>query len=66
MIITLATLQNGPQKANEWEGKKIEQLEPSFVDYGLVKKFLGARCTFEEVAEKTKCQKMNVNILQPN
>jgi hypothetical protein len=38
----------------------------SFVDYGLVKKSLGARCTLEEVAEKTKCQKMNVNILQPN
>jgi hypothetical protein len=38
----------------------------SFVDYGLVKKSLGASCTFEEVAEKTKCQKMNVNFLQPN
>jgi hypothetical protein len=39
----------------------------SFVDYELVTKSLGARCsTFEEVAEKTKCQKMNVNFLQPN
>jgi hypothetical protein len=36
----------------------------SFVDYGLMTKSLGARCTFEEVAEKTKCQKMNVNFLQ--
>jgi hypothetical protein len=25
-----------------------------------------ARCTSEEVAEKTKCQNMNVNFLQPN
>jgi hypothetical protein len=23
-------------------------------------------CTFEELANKTKCQKMNVNVLQPN
>jgi hypothetical protein len=38
----------------------------SFVDYELVTKSLGVRCTFEEVAEKTKCQKMNVNFLQPN
>jgi hypothetical protein len=34
----------------------------SFVGYGLVTEPLGAWCTFEEVAEKTKCQKMNVNI----
>jgi len=33
-----------------------------FVNYGLVTKSLGARCTFEKVVEKTKCQKMNVNI----
>jgi hypothetical protein len=32
----------------------------SFVSYGLVAKSLGAGCTFEEVAEKIKCQKMNV------
>jgi hypothetical protein len=38
----------------------------SFVDYGLVTKSLGARCTFEEVVEKTKCHKMNVIFLQPN
>jgi len=38
----------------------------SFVDYGLMTKSFGARCTFEEVAEKTKCQKMNVNFSQPN
>ncbi len=25
-----------------------------------------AGCTFEEDTEKTKCQKMNVNFLQPN
>jgi hypothetical protein len=24
---------------------------------------LGARCTFEERAKKTKCQKINVNLL---
>jgi hypothetical protein len=34
----------------------------SFVSYGLVTKSFGARCRFEEVAKKTKCQKMNVNI----
>jgi hypothetical protein len=33
----------------------------SFVGYGLVTKWLGAECTFEEVVEKTNCQKMNVN-----
>jgi hypothetical protein len=33
----------------------------SFVSYGLVTKSLEAGCTFEEVAEKIKCQKMNVN-----
>jgi len=38
----------------------------SFVDYGLVTTSLGARCTFEEVVEKIKCQEMNANILQPN
>jgi len=37
-----------------------------FVDYGLVTKSLGVGCTFEEVAKKTKCQKMNVIFLQPN
>jgi hypothetical protein len=31
------------------------------VDYGLVTKSLGDGCTFEEVVEKTNCQKMNVN-----
>ncbi len=35
----------------------------SFVSYGLVTKSLGAGCTFEEVAEKIKCQKMNVNFI---
>jgi hypothetical protein len=29
----------------------------SFVDYELVTKSLGARCTFEEVAEKNKMSK---------
>ncbi len=38
----------------------------SFVDYGLVTKSLGVGCTFEEVAKETKCQKVNVNFLQPN
>ncbi len=38
----------------------------SFVDYGLMTKSVKARCTFEEVAKKTKCQKMNVNFSQPN
>ncbi len=32
----------------------------NFVDYGLVTISLGARGTFEGVADKTKCQKMNV------
>jgi hypothetical protein len=34
----------------------------SFVRYGLVTKSFGAKCTFEEVVEKTKRQKMNVNL----
>jgi hypothetical protein len=34
----------------------------SFVWYGLVRKSLGVGCTFEKMAQKTKCQKMNVNI----
>jgi hypothetical protein len=34
----------------------------SFVGYGLVTKSLGVGYTFEEVVEKKKCQKMNVNI----
>jgi hypothetical protein len=38
----------------------------NIVDNGLVTKLLGAGCTFDEVAEKTNCQKMNVNFLQPN
>jgi hypothetical protein len=33
----------------------------NFVGYGLVIKLRRARCTFEKVEEKTKCQKMNVN-----
>jgi hypothetical protein len=38
----------------------------SFVDYELVTKSLGSKCTFEEVGEKTKYEKMNVNFSQPN
>jgi hypothetical protein len=38
----------------------------SFVNYELVIKSLGARCTLEVVAEKRKCEKMNVNFLLPN
>jgi hypothetical protein len=34
----------------------------SFVGYGLVIKLRGAGCTFEKAEEKTKCQKMNVNL----
>jgi hypothetical protein len=34
----------------------------NFVGYGLVIKLLEAGCTFEKVDEKTKCQKMNVNL----
>jgi hypothetical protein len=34
----------------------------SFVGYELVIKLFKDRCTFEKVEEKTKCQKMNVNI----
>jgi hypothetical protein len=34
----------------------------SLVGYGLVINSLGAGCTFEEVEEKTKCQKMDVNL----
>jgi hypothetical protein len=33
-----------------------------FVGYGLVTKSFGAWCTFEEMVEKSKCQKMNVNL----
>jgi hypothetical protein len=33
----------------------------NFVDYGLVTISLGARGTFEGVAEKTKCQRMTMN-----
>jgi hypothetical protein len=36
----------------------------SFVGYGLGMKSLGAGSTFEEVAKKPKCQKMNVNIFR--
>jgi hypothetical protein len=35
----------------------------SFMSYGWVKKSLGDGHTFEEVAEKIKYQKMNVNLL---
>jgi hypothetical protein len=38
----------------------------NFVGYELVTKSLGAGCTSEEVAEKTKCQNMDVNFFQPN
>ncbi len=38
----------------------------SFVSYGLVTKSIGVGCTFEEVAQKTNRQKMNVNFLQSN
>jgi hypothetical protein len=34
----------------------------SLQGYGLVTKSLGAGCTFEKLKEKTKCQKMNVNL----
>ncbi len=34
----------------------------SFVGYGLITKSLEARRTFEKVAKKTKCQKMNCEI----
>ncbi len=34
----------------------------SFVSSGLVTKSLGVGCTFEEVAQRTNYQKMNVNI----
>jgi hypothetical protein len=34
--------------------------ESSFI-FSFVITSLGARCTFEKVEEKTKCQKMNVN-----
>jgi hypothetical protein len=33
----------------------------SVLGYGLVTKSLGVGCTFEEVVDKTKCWKMNVN-----
>jgi hypothetical protein len=38
----------------------------SFVNYGFVTKSFGTRCTFEQVAKKKKCQKMNVNFLTTN
>jgi hypothetical protein len=38
----------------------------SFVSYGLVTKSFGTGCTFEQVAKKTKCQKMNVNFFTTN
>jgi hypothetical protein len=34
----------------------------SFVSNGLVKKSFDTRCTFEEVARKTRHQKMDVNL----
>jgi hypothetical protein len=34
----------------------------SFVSYGLVTKSLEARCTFEEMTEKIKRQKMNLTL----
>ncbi len=34
----------------------------NFVGYGLGPKSLGVKCTFEEVAKKNKCQKLNMNI----
>jgi len=34
----------------------------SFVRYGLVRKSLGVGCTFQKMAQKTKCPKMNVNL----
>jgi hypothetical protein len=46
---------------NHFWRKKKKKFIFNFVDYGLVTKSLGARCTFEEAVEKTKCQKMNVN-----
>ncbi len=41
-------------------GKKI--VSCNFVGYGLAPKSLRVECTFEEVALKTKCQKLNMNI----
>ncbi len=38
----------------------------NFVGYGLVTKSLGVGCTFEEVAKKTKCQKMNIENANTN
>jgi hypothetical protein len=38
----------------------------SFVSYGLMTMSFGTGCTFEEMAKKTKCQKMNVNFLTTN
>jgi len=38
----------------------------NIVDYRLLIKSLGAGCTFDESAEKTNDQKMNVKFLQPN
>jgi hypothetical protein len=38
----------------------------SFVSYGLVTKSFGIGCTFERVAKKTKCQKMNVTLFTTN
>jgi hypothetical protein len=35
----------------------------NFLGYGLVINSFKLGCTFEEVAQKTKCQKMNVNFL---
>jgi hypothetical protein len=34
----------------------------SFMSYKLVIKLLVSWCAFEKVEEKTKCQKMNVNL----
>jgi hypothetical protein len=34
----------------------------SFVGYGFVIKLLEVGCIFEKADEKTKCQKMNVNV----
>jgi hypothetical protein len=51
-----------PQQKNPLAENRFLQAGKG-LSYGLVTKSLGAGCTFEEVAEKIKCQKMNVNFL---
>jgi len=52
------------KKLHEFSNRMGPIIIFSEMGYELVKESLGTGCTFEEVEEKTKCQKMNVNIFR--